>query len=82
MVNFFRSLRIALTIFILFLVWKNSHWSVASSLTLISFSIEGLAAALKVHGDIIKKIVAGPKKMDMTPGDTIFQSNDDKNEEA
>lgn len=45
----FKSIRWALTIFLLVLVFKNVHWSVGICLTLITFSIEGLAAALEIH---------------------------------
>lgn len=32
--------RIALTIFLMFIVWSHAHWSVALSLTLMAISIE------------------------------------------
>ena len=43
-----RSIRYALTIFMLVIVWNHAHWSVAGSLTLITFAIESCAASLNM----------------------------------
>lgn len=36
------------------LVWKNAHWSVASAVTLLFFSLEGIAAVLSIQMNFIK----------------------------
>lgn len=55
----YTSIRWALTIFVLWHVWHNAHWSVALALTLISLSIEGIAAALSVQDRVITKHILG-----------------------
>ncbi len=87
--HFFMLVRIALTIFVMIIVWQNSHWSVALALTFISFSIEGLAAALKIHGEVIKKSRDANRALMNSMMDNvhntahpIFQTKDEDNEEA
>ena len=55
----YKIVRWALTIFLLWQVWLNAHWSVAFVLTLISISIEGLAAAIELHGKVFKAHLEG-----------------------
>jgi len=55
----FRSIRWALTIFLLIIIFKNTHWSVGLAITLISFSIEGIAAALEIHANAIRAMRQG-----------------------
>lgn len=57
--HIFTSIIWALTIFLLYFVWKNSHWSVALAISLISFSIEGIAQAITVHERVITKHILG-----------------------
>lgn len=45
----FTTFRWAATFFLLVVIWKNAHWSIACAITLITFSIEGIAAALNLH---------------------------------
>jgi len=51
-----RIFRISLTIFVLWVVWQEAHWSVALSLTLISISIESLAASINIIGRALKAL--------------------------
>ena len=46
--NIIKAIRFALTIFLIVVVWKEVHWSVAVSLILITFSIEGIALSLDI----------------------------------
>ena len=49
-----RSIRYALTIFMLVVVWNHAHWSVAGSLTLMTISIESLTASLNMISKMLK----------------------------
>lgn len=40
-------IRFVLTILLLIVVWKNSHWSVALCLTFNAMSVEAIAIVLK-----------------------------------
>jgi hypothetical protein len=60
--NIIRNIRWALTVFLCIIIWMHSHWSVALSITLISFSIEGLSHSLQVVGLALKAHIAKEKK--------------------
>ena len=42
-------LRLILTVALLVVVWRHSHWSVALSLTLMSIGIEGIVYEMRAH---------------------------------
>lgn len=77
--------RWALTVFILWHVWLNAHWSVAAALSLITFSIEGLAAAIQVHGKVYKAHIEGMRAAFQGSGEIrhegsfgpIYKTNDE-----
>ena len=49
-------IRWILTSALMLVVWFNSHWSVALSLTLISISVEMVKVVLDIALDVIKTI--------------------------